>query len=66
MKLSFFATPADGLLVWTMTRPEWTCDCGLAVIPRVALLLSLCDAKPGFPMAEWAAKRKAQLDSRAA
>jgi hypothetical protein len=66
MRLSFFATPADGLLVWTMTRPEWTCDYGLAVIPRVALLISVCDAKPGFPMADWASKRKAQIDGRAA
>ena len=62
MRLSFFGTPDDGVLVWTMTRPEWTCDYGLAVIPRVALLMSLCDSKPGFPMAQWASKRRAQLD----
>ena len=45
-----------------MTRPDWTCNYGLAVVPRVALLMSLCDSKPGFPMAEWASKRKAQID----
>jgi len=61
MKLSFFATPADGVLVWTMTRPDWTCDYGLAAIPRVVLMIAACDTKPGFPMADWAAKRRAQL-----
>jgi hypothetical protein len=66
MKLSHFAAPADGLLVWTMTRADWTCDYGLAVIRLAALLISACDATPGFPMADWAAKRKAQLDGRAA
>jgi hypothetical protein len=62
MKLSYFAAPTNGVLVWTMTRPDWTCDYGLAVIPRVALLMSVCDAKPGFPMKDWATKRKAQLE----
>jgi hypothetical protein len=66
MRLSFFGTTDDGVLVWTMTRPDWTCDYGLAVVPRAALLMSLCDSKPGFPMGEWAAKRKAQLDRVAA
>lgn len=65
MRLSFFATPSDGVLVWTMTRPDWTCDYGLAVVPRIALVMALCDSKPGFPIADWAAKRRAQLDSRA-
>ncbi len=65
MRLSFFAVPADGVLAWTMTRADWTCDYGLAVIPRVALMLSACDAKPGFPMADWASKRRAQLGSKA-
>jgi hypothetical protein len=65
MRLSSFATPSDGVLVWTMTRPEWTCDYGLAVVPRVALVMSACDSKRGFPMADWAAKRRAQLDTRA-
>jgi hypothetical protein len=65
MRLSFFAAPSDGVLVWTMTRPDWTCDYGLAVLPRVALVMAACDSKPGFPMADWASKRRAQLDSRA-
>lgn len=65
MRLSFFATPADGVLTWTMTRPDWTCDYGLAVVPTVVLLVSVCDSKPGFPMTDWAQKRRAQLDSRA-
>ena len=65
MRLSFFATPSDGVLVWTMTRPDWNCDYGLAVVPRVALVMTVCDFKPGFPMADWASKRRAQLDSRA-
>jgi hypothetical protein len=66
MRLSFFGTTDDGVLVWTMTHPDWTCDYGLAVLPRVALMLSACDAKPGFPMTDWAAKRRAQIDRRTA
>ncbi|ORV53819.1 hypothetical protein AWC05_19025 [Mycobacterium florentinum] len=66
MRLKSFGTPSSGVLVWTMTRPDWTCDYGLVVVPRIALMLSACDVKPGFPMADWAAKRRAQLDSRPA
>jgi hypothetical protein len=66
MRLSFFGTTDDGVLVWTMTHPKWTCDYGLAVLPRVALMLSACDAKPGFPMKDWASKRRAQIDRRTA
>ncbi|MEZ0353219.1 hypothetical protein [Mycobacterium sp. pR1184] len=66
MRLGSFGTPSSGILVWTMTRPDWTCNYGLVVVPRIALLLSACDATPGFPMADWAAKRRAQLDSRPA
>jgi hypothetical protein len=66
MRLSFFGTTDDDVLVWTMTRPDWTCDYGLAVLPRVALMLSACDTKPGFPMKDWAAKRRAQIDRRIA
>lgn len=66
MRLSFFGTTDDGVLVWTMTRPDWTCNYGLAVVPRAALLMSVCDSMPGFPMGEWASKRKAQLDRVAA
>jgi hypothetical protein len=64
MRLGFFATPSDGVLVWTMTRPDWKCDYGLAALPRIALVMAACDFKPGFPMADWTAKRRAQLDSR--
>jgi len=66
MRLSFFGTTDDGVLVWTMTRPDWTCDYGLAVLPRVVLMLSACDTKPGFPMRDWASKRRAQIDRRTA
>ncbi|MCV7030913.1 hypothetical protein [Mycobacterium sherrisii] len=64
MRLSHFTIASDGVLVWTMTRPDWTCDYGLVVLARTVLLASVCDAKSGFPMSEWAAKRRAQLDSR--
>ncbi|SOJ54823.1 Putative lipoprotein LprH [Mycobacterium simulans] len=64
MQLGGFAITEDGVLSWTMTHPNWTCNYGLAVVPQVALLISACDSKPGFPMAEWAAKRKAQIDAR--
>ena len=66
MRLRFFGRADDGVLVWTMTHPDWTCNYGLVVVPRVALLISLCDSKPGFPMAQWASKRKAQIDGRTA
>jgi hypothetical protein len=66
MRLSFFGTTDYDALVWTMTRPDWTCDFGLAVLPRVALMRPACDTKPGFPMTDWAAKRRAQTDRRTA
>ncbi|MGA7049878.1 MAG: hypothetical protein WBZ37_01125 [Mycobacterium sp.] len=66
MRLSFIATPADGVLVWTMTRPDWTCDYGLVVIAQATLMLSACDTNPGFPMPDWASKRRAQLNGRSA
>jgi hypothetical protein len=47
-------------------QPDWTCDYGLAALPRIVLLLSACDAKPGFPMADWTAKRLAQISGRIA
>lgn len=37
-----------------MSRADWTCDYGLAVLPRVALML------------DWASTRRAQLDRRTA
>lgn len=64
MHLSHFTIASDGVLVWTMARPDWTCDYALVVLARTVLLASACDAKSGFPMTEWAAKRRAQLDSR--
>lgn len=66
MRLAGFATPSEGVLVWTMNQPGWTCDYGFAVLPHVALLLSACNNAPGFPMADWAAKRRAQVDGRTA
>lgn len=66
MRLSDFATPSEGVLVWTMNQPGWTCDYGMAVLAHVALLLSACNNAPGFPMADWAAKRRAQVDGRTA
>ncbi|EUA34627.1 putative lipolprH domain protein [Mycobacterium xenopi 3993] len=54
------------MLVWTMTRPDWTCDYGLAVVPRAALLLTLCDHESRFRMADWASTRREQILGRAA
>jgi hypothetical protein len=48
-----------------MGRPDWTCSYGVAAVPKVVLVIAACNSSPGFPMAEWAAKRKAQLNSRA-
>lgn len=66
MRLSYYGVPADGVLVWTMTRPDWTCDYGLAVVPRAALLLTLCDHESRFRMADWASTRREQILGRAA
>ena len=38
---------SDGVLTWTMTRPDWTCDFGLAAIPRVVLLMAAATPNPG-------------------
>ncbi|KZS70253.1 hypothetical protein A4G26_07005 [Mycobacterium kansasii] len=65
MRLNYFAIAADGVLVWTMSSPRWTCDYGLAVVSRAALVVSACDFQSGFPMAEWASQRRTQLDTRA-
>lgn len=64
LKLSNFTTPSDGVLVWTMTRKDWNCDYGMAVVSQAVLMMSACDSKPGFPMADWATKRRAQIDNR--
>jgi hypothetical protein len=66
MRLTQFGVAADGVLVWTMTRSDWTCDYGLAVIPRAALMLTLCDHEPKLRMAGWASTRREQLLGRAA
>ncbi|MDT5225274.1 MAG: hypothetical protein QOG19_2681 [Mycobacterium sp.] len=66
MHVTEFGAPQDDVMTWSMGRPDWTCSYGVAAVTKVALVIAACDAKPGFPMAEWAAKRKAQLDSRTA
>lgn len=66
LRLGYFAIPANGVLVWTMTSPGWTCDHGLAAVPRAALLLSVCDTKPGLPMADWASTRRSRIRAQAA
>lgn len=66
MRVTEFDVPQDTVFHWAMGRPDWTCTYGLAALTRVVLLISACDSQPGFPMAEWAAKRKAQLDRRTA
>lgn len=49
MRLRYFATLSDGVLVWTMSNPRWTCDYGLAVVPHAVLVLSACGFKPDSP-----------------
>jgi hypothetical protein len=66
MRLSLFAVPADGVLTWTMTSPEWTCNYGLAVARQATLLLVACDTENRIDMAEWASKRREQIMARAA
>lgn len=66
MHLGDVDTSSPTAVVWTMTQPGWTCDYGLAALPRMVLLLSACDAKPGFPMADWTSKRLAQISGRTA
>lgn len=64
MRVGDFGIPQDNVFTWTMGRPDWTCSYGLAAVPRAALLISVCDSRPGFPMAEWAAQRKVQLEAK--
>jgi hypothetical protein len=66
MHVTAFGAPQDDVMTWSMGRPDWTCSYGVAAVTKVAIVMTACDAKPSFPMAEWAAKRKAQLDSRTA
>ncbi|OBJ49650.1 hypothetical protein [Mycobacterium asiaticum] len=64
MRVTGFDIPQDNVMTWSMGREDWTCSYGLAAVSRVVLMIAACDAKPDFPMAEWGAKRKAQLDRR--
>jgi hypothetical protein len=66
MRLSLFAVPADGVLTWTMTSPQWICDYGLAVAPQATLLLVSCDPETRIDMTEWASERREQIMARAA
>jgi hypothetical protein len=66
MRLSLFAVPAVGVLTWTMTGPQWTCDYGLAVARQATLLLVACDPENRIDMAEWASRRREQIMARAA
>ncbi len=66
MRLSRFAVAGDGVLVWAMNAPGRTCDYGLAVVPRAALLMTACDVESGIDMADWASTRRQQLLSRVA
>ncbi|BCO36695.1 sensor domain-containing protein [Mycobacterium heckeshornense] len=66
MRLSQYGVSADGVLVWTMTRPDWTCDYGLVAVPRAALLLTLCDHESRLRVADWASTRRAQILGRSA
>ncbi|CAM2900016.1 hypothetical protein BST27_11055 [Mycobacterium intermedium] len=66
MRLGTFGIPEDEILTWTMTRPDWTCTYGLTAVLHVVLLMTVCDRKAGYPMVEWAGKRKAQLEGRTA
>ena len=59
-------TSARDAVVWVMTQPNRTCSYALAALPKVALLLSACDTQPGFPIADWTAKRLAQISGRTA
>lgn len=65
MRVTEFGAPRDDVMTWSMGRPDWTCSYGVAAVPKVVLVIAACNSSPGFPMAEWAAKRKAQLNSRA-
>jgi hypothetical protein len=66
MQLREFSVPADGVLAWTMTGQQETCDYGLVVVPQAALVLVACDKEGKVNMMEWAPKRREQIVSRAA
>lgn len=66
MQMTDISTSAPDAVVWVMSQPDWTCSYALAAVPTVALLVSACDAQPGFPIADWTAKRLAQISGRTA
>ncbi|MCV7232237.1 hypothetical protein [Mycobacterium branderi] len=66
MRLRRFAVADDGVLVWAMNAPGRTCDYGLAVVPRAALLMTACDIESGIDIDDWASTRRQQLLSRVA
>lgn len=66
MQLREFSVPADGVLAWTMTGQQQTCDYGLVVVPQAALVLVACDTEGRINMMDWAPKRREQIMSRAA
>lgn len=47
------------------STPGGSCDYGRAVLSHVTRVPSAGDDKPGFPMADWAWKPRAQIDGRA-
>jgi hypothetical protein len=66
MQLREFSVPADGVLAWTMTGEQETCNYGLVAVPQAALVLVACDTKGSINMMDWAPKRREQIMSRAA
>ncbi len=66
MQVTEFGSPQDDIMTWSMGRPDWTCSYGLIAETKAVLLITACNATPGFPMAEWAPIRKAQLSRRTA
>lgn len=66
LQLRRLSVPADGVLAWTMTGPQETCDYGLVVVPQAAMVLVACDIEGRINMTEWATKRREQIMSRAA
>jgi hypothetical protein len=61
--LSDANTSARDAVVWVMTQPGWTCSYALAAVLESGFVPIQRDAQPGFPMADWAAKRRAQIST---
>ncbi|MHA7651927.1 hypothetical protein ACX9NE_12355 [Mycobacterium sp. ML4] len=66
MHVTEFDAPRDNVMTWSMGRLDWTCSYGVAALRKVVLMIAACNAAPDFPMAEWAARRKAEVDTRTA